>query len=132
MRRALPAIVLACALSPVAAQAQEQTSEQVINVYFQPLQGNDTALLNKAIQAALSQPPLQLAAKPFAGALVVTVPDKVDVSHKKVSGTAYSFTVAFSRDGSSLGQSQQSCASDKLSDCTDQLVQDVKSVAAPR
>jgi len=63
---------------------------------------------------------------------VVTVPDKVDVSHKKVSGTAYSFTVAFSRDGSSLGQSQQSCTADKLSDCTDQLVLDVKSVAAPR
>ena len=132
MRRALPPIVLACALSPVAAPAQEQTSEQVINVYFQPLQGNDTALLNKAIQTALSQPPFQLAGKPFAGAVVVAVDGKVEVTRQKVSGTYYQFTVNFSRDGSSLGQSAQSCNDKNLSECTDQLVQDVKSVAGPR
>ena len=119
-------VAAVCVGTPALAQ------EPVINVYFEPLRDGELTPLNKAIQAALSQPPLQLAAKPFAGALVVTVPDKVDVSHKKVSGTAYSFTVAFSRDGSSLGQSQQSCTADKLSDCTDQLVLDVKSVAAPR
>jgi len=51
---------------------------------------------------------------------------------KKVSGTYYDFTVGFSRDGSSLGQSAQSCSDKKLSDCTDQLVLDVKSVAGPR
>jgi len=119
-------VAAVCVGTPALAQ------DPVITVYFEPLRGGEYTPLNKAIQAALSQPPLQLAAKPFAGALVVTVPDKVDVSHKKVSGTAYSFTVAFSRDGSSLGHSQQSCTSDKLSDCTEQLVLDVKSVAAPR
>jgi len=118
--------VLTGAVLPAAAQ------EQTINVYYEPLQGGEFAPLNKAIQAALSQPPLQLAAKPFAGVLVITVPDRVEVEHKKVSGTFYSFTVAFTRDGSSLGQSQQSCNADKLSDCTDQLILDVKSVAAPR
>ena len=123
---------IAFLVAAVCAGAPAQAQGPVINVYFEPLRGGEYAPLNKAIQAALSQPPLQLAAKPFAGALVVTVPDRVDVSHKKVSGTAYSFTVAFSRDGSSLGHSQQSCTSDKLSDCTEQLVLDVKSVAAPR
>jgi len=127
MRRTLPAIaLLACALSP--AQAQEQA----IHVYFQPLQDGEVALLNKAILEALTQPPLQLAEKPSAGAVVVAVQGKVEVTRKKVSGTYYDFTVAFSRDGSSLGQSAQSCSDKKLSDCTDQLVQDVKSVAGAR
>jgi hypothetical protein len=127
IRRAL-FILSACALSPFSAQAQEQ----VINVYFQPLQGGEFDPLNKAIQAALSQSPLQLVAKPFAGVLVVAVDGKVEVTHKKVSGTYYEFNVAFTRDGSSLGQSAQSCSDRKLSDCTDQLVLDVKSVAAPK
>lgn len=109
--------------------AQAQAPDQVINVYFEPLQGGEFTPLNKAIQAALSQPPLQLAGKPFAGVVVIRVDGKVEVTHRKVSGTAYDFTVAFTRDGSALGQSVQSCAADKLSDCTDQLVQDVKSVA---
>lgn len=129
MRRIL---AVACALWPLTAQAQEQTAEQTINVYFQPLQGNDVALLNKAILTALSQPPLQLAGKPFAGAVVVAVDGKVEVTHQRVSGTYYAFTVNFTRDGSSLGQSAQSCNDRKLSDCTDQLVLDVKSVAAPK
>jgi hypothetical protein len=129
IRRALPALILsACALWPLSGQAQEQ----IINVYFQPLQGSEFNLLNKAIQAALSEPPLQLAAKPFAGAVVVAVDGKVEVTRKKVSGTYYEFNVAFTRDGSSLGQSAQSCSDKKLSDCTDQLVLDVKSVAAPK
>jgi hypothetical protein len=126
---ALPAL-LACALWPLAAQAQEP--DQVINVYFQPLEGGEFNLLNKAIQGALSEPPFQLAGKPFAGAVVVTVPGKVEVTRKKITGTYYDFTVAFTRDGSSLGQSAQSCSDRTLSDCTDQLVQDVKSVAAPK
>ena len=39
---------------------------------------------------------------------------------------------AFSRDGRSLGESQQNCGLDTLSECTDQIVLDVKLVAAPR
>jgi len=125
--RALPTIAV-LVLSSLAAPAQEQT----IHVYFQPLRDDEVALLNKAILEALSQPPLQLAEKPSAGAVVVAVQGKVEVTRKKVSGTYYEFTVGFSRDGSSLGQSAQSCSDKKLSDCTDQLVLDVKSVAGPR
>jgi hypothetical protein len=115
-------------LWPSVASAQDK--DQVINVYFQPLPGADLVLLNKAIQSALSQPPLQLAGKPFAGVLVIAVSGKVEVTRKRVSGTYFDFTVSFTRDGSSLGESAQSCKDDTLSECTDQLVQDVKSVAA--
>ena len=120
------AALLICALSP--AQAQDQP----IPVYFEPLQGTEFVRLNQAIQAAFSQPPLQLDAKPGPRTLIVSVPDKVDVVRKQVSGTSYSFTVSFSRDGRTLGQSEQSCNAAKLSDCTDQLVLDVKSAAEPR
>ncbi len=131
-RRTTLAALSACALWPAFAQAQDQAQDQPINVYYEPLKGGEFNLLNKAIQAALSQPPLRLADKAVAGALVLSVPDKVQVEHKRISGTYYSFNVAFARDGSALGQSQQSCNAEKLSDCTDQLVLDVKSVVAPR
>jgi hypothetical protein len=120
--------LLATAFLPAFAQAQEQN----INIYFVPSPGGEFAPLNKAIQTALSQPPMQLVAKPFTGVLVVSVLGRIEVTHKRVSGTYYDFTVGFSRDGSTLGQSEQSCNADNLAECTDQLVQDVKSVTAPR
>jgi hypothetical protein len=121
------AFVAFSALAVYAPPASAQ--DQVINVYFDPPEGSDLVPLNKAIQAAFSQPPLQLAGKPFAGVVVVAVSGKIEVTHKRISGTYYDFIVNFTRDGSSLGESAQSCNGDKLSDCTDQLVQDVKSVA---
>jgi hypothetical protein len=124
------AALLVCTLWPCIAQAQDQTPP--ISVSFEPIRGGQFATLNQAIQAALSQPPLQFQARPGPHTLVVSIPDKVEVEKKQVSGTSYSFTVSFSRDGSALGQSQQSCNAAKLSDCTDQLVLDVKTVAAPR
>jgi hypothetical protein len=129
IRRLASAGALCLGLWPWAAA---QGQDEVINVYFQPLQGSDLTLLNKAIQTALSQPPLQLAGKPFAGVLVIAVSGKVEETHKRVSSTYFDFTVTFTRDGSSLGESAQSCKEDALSECTDQLVQDVKSVAAVR
>ena len=114
-------------LLPAMARAQDQT----IPVYFQPLKGGEFAPLNKAIADALAQPPLEPASRATPHALIVTVPDKVDVDHKRVSGTFYSFVTAFTRDGNSLGQSQQNCGAANLSECTDQLVLDVKSAAAP-
>jgi hypothetical protein len=127
-----PALFAAALFAAVPAQAQGPEQGQLINIYFEAPQGGDVAALNKAIQAALSQPPLQLVAKPFAGVLVITVPGKVEVTHKQISGTYYDFTVSFSRDGNSLGQSQQACNASNLAECTDQLVQDVKSLTAPR
>jgi len=75
---------------------------------------------------------LHLDSKPGPRTLIVSVPDKVVVERKKVSGMSYAFTVSFSRDGRSLGQSEQSCNAARLSDCTDQLVLDVKSASEPR
>ena len=122
------AALLVCALWPATARAQDQ----LIAVYFVPLPGGEFVRLNKAVQDALSQPPLQLTEKPGPHVLLVAIPDKVEVTHKQVSGTYYSFAVAFSRDGASLGQSQQDCSADQLSDCTDQIVLDAKSAAAQR
>ena len=130
VRRSVLAGAVIVALWAGAVLAQDQ--DQVINVYFKPLPGSDSVLLNKAIQTALSQPPFQLVGKPFAGVLVIAVSGKVEVTHKRVSGTYFNFTVNFSRDGGSLGESAQACTEATLSECTDQLVQDVKSVAANR
>jgi hypothetical protein len=126
------AALLICAFWPSIAQAQDQAQDQPVPVYFEPLKGWEFARLNKAIQDALSQPPLQLETKPGSRALIVSVPDRVEVEKKQISGTFYSFTVSFSRDGSALGHSEQSCNAAKLSDCTDQIVLDVKTAAAPR
>ena len=97
-----------------------------ISVYFEPC---DTQPLNDAIAAALTQPPFLLQTKNKPGALVVTIPDKITVD-RKTDSAVWTFTVAFRRNGDSLGQSVESCSEKKLSDCTDQLVSDVKSAAA--
>jgi hypothetical protein len=122
------AVIAALSLWPCCAQAQDP----VIPVYFEPLKGGEFTRLNKAILDSLSQPPLRLETRPSAQAVMVAVPGKVDVEHKKVSGASYSFTIVFSRDGRSLGESQQNCAVDTLSDCADQIALDAKTAAAPR
>jgi len=121
-------LLLSAALSllPSAAWAQDQTQ----SVYFEALKGGEFTRLNKAIQDALAEPPFQLEAKPSTRTVIVSVPEKIEVQHKSAGGAVYTFTITFSRNGGSLGQSQQSCGSDKLSDCTDQIVLDVKSAAA--
>jgi len=126
--RMLRLTVLLTALSLLPCQAQEQP----ISVYFEPLKGRDLTPLNNAIMAALSQPPFRLEMKPGPQTIVVSAPDKVEIVKKRVSGTYYSFTVEFFRDRSSLGLSQQACGDETLSECTDQMVLDVKTVAAPR
>ena len=109
-----------------------QAQEQPVSVYFEPLKGGELTRLNTAIQEALSQPPFRLEMRPTARTIIVSAPGRVDIERKKISGTFYSFTIAFTRDGSSLGQSQQNCGDETLPECTDQIVLDVKSVAAPR
>jgi hypothetical protein len=99
--------------------------DQPISVYFEAC---DTQQLNDAIAAALTQPPFLLQTRNMPGALVVTIPDRITVDNK-TGGTIWTFTVAFRRNGDLLGQSVESCNEKKLSDCTDQLVSDVKSAA---
>jgi hypothetical protein len=99
--------------------------DRPISVYFEPC---DTQQLNDAIAAALTQPPFLLQTRNMPGALVVTIPDRIIVE-RKTAGTTWTFTVAFRRNGDSLGQSVESCEEKKLGDCTSQLVSDVKSAA---
>jgi hypothetical protein len=110
------------AFPPAAALAQDRS----ISVFFEPC---DVQQLNDAIAAALTQPPFLLQTKNIPGALVVTIPDKITAEHFQVSGTIWTFSVAFSRNGDRLGRSVESCGEHKLSDCTDQLISDVKSAA---
>jgi hypothetical protein len=99
--------------------------DRPISVYFEPC---DTQQLNDAITAALTQAPFLLQTRNMPGALVVTIPDRIDADHK-TSGTVWTFTVAFRRNGDSLGQSVEICEEKKLNECTDQLASDVKSAA---
>jgi hypothetical protein len=116
--------LLSCAalLSPAVSMAQDKP----ILVYFRP--GN-VQQLNDAITAALSQPPFALATRVTPATLVVSIPDKVEVEHGRVSGTTWTFNAVFTRDGDSRGYSQESCNEHQLSDCTDQLLQDIRSAA---
>lgn len=118
-----PFILAFCALAAVPAMAQDKP----ISVYFQPTRD---FRLNDIIVTALTQPPFVLATKPTPGVLMVSVPGRLEVEHGRISGTTWSFDVVFTQDGSQRGQSVQSCNEKKLSDCTDQLAADVKSVAA--
>jgi hypothetical protein len=115
-------VAILAILAPSFAHAQDKP----ISVYFEPCKDQQ---LNDAITLALSGPGLVQVLKPGPGVLIVSIPDKITVDRSRISGTTWSFTVAFSRDGSSLGQSQEGCNEHKLSDCTDQLVLDVKSAA---
>jgi hypothetical protein len=122
MSRSSHLVVAATLLfGPDAAFAQARP----MSVYFEAC---EVQQLNDAIAAALTQPPFVLQTRNMPGALVVTIPDKVTVDHK-MSGTIWTFTVAFRRNGDSLGQSVESCNEKTPTDCTDQLVSDVKSAA---
>ena len=63
-------------------------------------------------------------AGPGPDVLTLSAPDGV-----KGDSQQYMFTVVFSRDGTKLGEAVKSCALDKLTDCTDQMVLDIKSAA---
>ena len=112
----------ALALAPKAGLAQAQP----MPVFFEP---SKEPQLNKAIMAALTQAPFVPGARYAPGVLVVTIPDQIAVEHLKVSGTTWTFTVSFRRNGDSLGQSVETCNVNHLSDCTDQLTSDAKSAA---
>ena len=125
MSRALYLLIIgALASTPALAPAFGQ--DQPISVYFEP---SREQLLNNAITAALTRPPFVLHTERRPGALIVAIPDRITTDNGKISGTTWTFTVAFSRDGDQLGQSVESCNEHKLSECADQLASDVKSAA---
>jgi hypothetical protein len=109
-------------LAPTLVLAQDKP----ISVYFRP---GEVQQLNDAItEAMVSQGFIQVL-KPGPGVLTVAFPDKIEVSKGRVSGTSWSFNIAFSRDGSALGLAAESCNDRKITDCTDQLMMDIKSAA---
>jgi hypothetical protein len=103
--------------------------DKPVSVFFQPCEDQQ---LNNAITAAMSSQGFVQAMKPAPGVLTVTIPDKVGVTKGRISGTSWAFTVAFSRDGVSLGHAEESCNERKITDCTDQLMSDIKSAAGER
>jgi hypothetical protein len=122
MSRTLALLIPALVLAPAAALAQGQP----LSVYFEPSRDQ---VLNDAITAALNQPPFVLHTQNMPGALIVAIPDRITTDRGKVSGTTWTFTVVFSRNGDQLGQSVETCNEHRLSDCTDQLASDAKSAA---
>jgi hypothetical protein len=120
----IPALLAsgALVLAPAAARAQDRP----ISIYFEPCKEQK---LNDAIAAALTQPPFVLQTRFSRDALVVTIPDRID-RDQQPNGAVWTFTVAFHRDGDSLGQSVESCNEHRLTDCTDQLANDAKSAAS--
>ena len=121
-RSSLALSCCALLLAPTVARAQDKP----ISVYFRP--GNEQRI-NDAITAALSQPPFVLATRITPTTLVVSIPDKVEVERGRVSGATWTFNAVFTRDGDSRGYSQESCNQHQLSDCTDQLLIDIRSAA---
>src|SRR4051812_20589984 len=114
--------ILAAGLPSGLAQAQDQP----ISVFFRPCEDQQ---LNNAITAAMTSQGFVQAMKPGPGVLSVTIPDKLQVTKGRVSGVSWAFTIALSRDGSSLGHAEESCSERKISDCTDQMMSDIKSAA---
>jgi hypothetical protein len=123
MRPLLPILSFSAALlMPGLAAAQDRT----LMVFFQ---ASDEKQLNEAIMDALSQPPFLFTPKITPATLVISIPDRVDVTHGKVSGTEWSFTAVFLRNGDTLGRSEEDCNENKLADCTAQLTSDIKTAA---
>jgi hypothetical protein len=120
-------LLLSCAalLTPTIGMAQDKP----ISVYFRP--GN-VQQINDAITVALSQPPFLLATTVRPDTLVVSIPDKVEVEHGRVSGSTWTFNAVFSRGGDSKGYSQESCNEQELEACTDQLLLDIRSAAGAK
>jgi len=115
-------IAAAVILAPSIALGQDKP----ISVYFHP---GEVQQLNDAITAAMSAQGFVQVLKPTPGALTISFPEKITVDKGRISGSTWSFNVAFSRDGSSLGIAAESCNEKKITDCTDQLMQDIRSAA---
>jgi hypothetical protein len=122
-----PVITAAAILAPTLVSSLALAQEKPLSVFFRPC---DVQQLNDAITAAMTSQGFIQVMKPGPDVLTVAIPDKVDAQKGRVSGTTWSFNVVFSRDGSTLGHAEESCTDSKIADCTDQLMNDIKSAAA--
>lgn len=117
--------VLAAAFACQSSQAQTDN----IRVFIDPLliKDIDNNLLTNALEAALSAEPLVLERKYSDGVLLITEMDK-----PRYHRNTFEFSVSFFRNGGHIGDSAESCAANKIPDCSDQLVLDVKAASADR
>jgi hypothetical protein len=101
----------------------------IVHVFIDPLliKDIDNNSLTDALKAALSAEPLVLERKYSNGVLMITETDK-----PRYHRNTFEFSVSFFRNGSHLGDSIETCAANKISDCSDQLASDVKAASASR
>ena len=124
------ALILAAYLaSPAAAWSQDAPIKIYTAPLFSTLHHRDWAgvrenILADAVRAAFLQAQFQSAPGPGADILTLAAPDGVSKDKED-----YIFTVVFSRDGTKIGEAVESCPIKKLTDCTDQLVLDIKTAA---
>lgn len=118
-------IIIFLATTFVCQSSQAQTDN--IRIFIDPLliKDIDNDLLSDALKAALSAVPFVLERKYSDGVLMITETDK---PHYRKN--TFEFSVSFFRDGNHLGDSIETCAANKISDCSDQIVLDVKAASA--
>jgi hypothetical protein len=97
-----------------------------IRVYITPslIKKLDNVYMVDAVRVAFSQLPFRIETRPTDGTLIIT-----EATNPVSNQHALTFAVAFFRNGSHIGDSVESCAYTKISDCTDQLVLDAKSAS---
>jgi hypothetical protein len=98
-----------------------------IRVYLDPVLMKDLFYddLTTAIKSAFSAEPFVRVANPGNGVLIISETEKPNFSEGSME-----FSVSFFRNGSHLGDSIETCAQKKPSECADQLASDAKSAAA--
>ena len=125
MRTTAVAATLAAIFSFQAQSCDAQSSN--IQVFVDPVLIKDlyNVFLVNAIKAAMSNQPFVLTSKPGNGILMITETDKPKFREGK-----FEFSVSFFRNGSHLADSIETCTSQTVSDCADQLASDAKDASA--
>ena len=120
--------LLALALLALPAMAQPAP----ITVYY-PFNapGGSGWMVDQVMHAVLARPEFLTAAKRDPRVLEVNILGKVSKDPGENS-KGYEFTLGFWRNGDKLGESVESCRTDKMTDCADQLASDITSADAIR
>lgn len=103
--------------------AQAPSAQSPLKVCFQSRGDWATRILETEIRKSLSAAPFKLSDSIDPDTLVVSIPDGISYKNTE-SETTFQFTAVFTKNGDKIGESDESCSSRKLSDCTDQLASD--------
>ncbi len=122
MKLRIAAALMACAALPAAAQ------EAPTKVFYAFEKDWNYRPMDKALQEAVSSPDLALQTAIRPDVVVLTTQDFEWTNHSERK--TFSFTLVFTRDGDKLGESQESCITAKLADCSAQITGDIKTAAA--